>query len=105
MKVVREEIFGPVVAPTPFDDADLERSPSRPTTRFTDWPPASGPATSARRTSWPSRIRAGTVWINCHNVFDASLALRRLQAVGLGPRDGRSVLNNYTEVKAVTTAL
>ena len=31
------------------------------------------------------KLRAGTVWINCYNVFDAALAVRRLQAVRLGP--------------------
>ena len=53
MKVVQEEIFGPVVCAEPFDDADLERIAKRPTTRSTAWPRASGPRTSARPTSSP----------------------------------------------------
>ena len=34
------------------------------------------------------QLRAGTVWINCYNIFDAGAAVRRLQAIRLGPRDG-----------------
>ena len=49
MKVVSEEIFGPVVAAIPFERRDdLVRR--RPTTTFTDWQPASGRATSTKRT-------------------------------------------------------
>ena len=51
------------------------------------------------------RIRAGTVWINCHNVFDASLPFGGYKESGWGREMGEFVLNNYTEVKAVTTAL
>jgi phenylacetaldehyde dehydrogenase len=51
------------------------------------------------------RIRAGTVWINCHNVFDASLPFGGYKGSGREREMGEFVLNNYTEVKAVTTAL
>jgi phenylacetaldehyde dehydrogenase len=45
------------------------------------------------------------VWINCHNVFDASLPCGGYKESGWGREMGEFVLNNYTEVKAVTTAL
>jgi acyl-CoA reductase-like NAD-dependent aldehyde dehydrogenase len=48
---------------------------------------------------------AGTVWINCHNVFDAALPFGGYKESGWGREMGEFVLNNYTEVKAVTTAL
>jgi phenylacetaldehyde dehydrogenase len=51
------------------------------------------------------RIRSGTVWINCHNVFDAALPFGGYKQSGWGREMGAEVLNNYTEVKAVTTAL
>ncbi len=51
------------------------------------------------------KIRAGTVWINCYNVFDASLPFGGYKQSGWGREMGQEVLNNYTEVKAVTTLL
>ena len=52
-----------------------------------------------------SRIRSGTVWINCHNVFDASLPFGGYKQSGWGREMGGEVLTNYTEVKAVTAKL
>ena len=46
-------------------------------------------------------IRSGTVWINCHNVFDASLPFGGYKQSGWGGE----VLANYTEIKAVATKL
>ena len=51
------------------------------------------------------RIRSGTVWINCHNVFDAALPFGGYKQSGWGREMGEEVLHSYTEVKAVTTAL
>ncbi len=47
----------------------------------------------------------GTVWINCHNVFDASLPFGGYKQSGWGHEMGEEVFHNYTEVKAVTAAL
>ena len=47
MKVVQEEIFGPVVCAVPFSDDELDRSSSAPTTPSTAWPHPSGRRTSA----------------------------------------------------------
>jgi phenylacetaldehyde dehydrogenase len=51
------------------------------------------------------RIKAGTVWVNCHNVFDAALPFGGYKQSGWGREMGAEVLNNYTEVKAVTVKL
>jgi phenylacetaldehyde dehydrogenase len=51
------------------------------------------------------RIRSGTVWINCHNVFDAALPFGGYKQSGWGREMGEEVLHNYTEVKAITVAL
>ena len=42
---------------------------------------------------------------NCYNVFDASLPFGGYKQSGWGREMGHEVLNNYTEVKAVTTQL
>jgi phenylacetaldehyde dehydrogenase len=64
-------------------------------------PPASGRATSAKPTAWPTRSLAGTVWINCYNIFDAALPLGGYKQSGWGREMGHQVLNNYTLTKAV----
>ena len=52
-----------------------------------------------------NKLRVGTVWINCYNVFDAALPFGGYKQSGWGREMGHEVLNNYTEVKAVTTQL
>ena len=100
MKVVQEEIFGPVVTAMPFERSG--RSPSRrPTTRSTAWPPASGPATSSKAHRLAEQLKAGTVWINCYNVFDAALPFGGYKQSGWGREMGHEVLNDYTETKSV----
>ena len=62
------------------------RRSRRPTTRRTACRPASGPR-RARASSWMAeRLRAGVVWANTFNRFDPTVAVRRLQGVGLRPR-------------------
>jgi phenylacetaldehyde dehydrogenase len=105
MQVVREEIFGPVVCAQPFDDDDIDRiAREANNTVFglaaSIWTRDGGLAHKLAR-----RIRSGTVWINCHNVFDAALPFGGYKQSGWGREMGEEVLHNYTEVKAVTTAL
>ena len=51
------------------------------------------------------RIRSGTVWINCHNVFDSALPVGGYKQSGWGREMGEEVFHNYTEIKAITAAL
>jgi phenylacetaldehyde dehydrogenase len=105
MKVVREEIFGPVVCASPITDADLEAIAKQ--ANNTNYGLAASVWTRdiSKANKLAKRIRAGSVWINCHNVFDASLPFGGYKESGWGREMGEFVLNNYTEVKAVTTAL
>jgi phenylacetaldehyde dehydrogenase len=103
MKVVKEEIFGPVVVAQPFSDLDEIAAQANDTTY------GLGAGIWTRNISkahaLAKKIRAGTVWINCYNVFDASLPFGGYKQSGWGREMGHEVLNNYTEVKAVTTLL
>ena len=103
MKVMREEIFGPVVAAIPFSD------PQEVVTRANDSPYGLAAGIWTRDIGKAHRLaaelRAGTVWINCYNVFDAAMPFGGYKQSGWGREMGHDVLELYTEVKAVCTAL
>jgi phenylacetaldehyde dehydrogenase len=105
MKVVQEEIFGPVVCAESFSDSDLDRVAREANNSIyglaaSVWTKDLGTAHKMAR-----RLQAGTVWINCHNVFNASLPFGGYKQSGWGREMGEEVLQNYTQVKAVTAAL
>jgi phenylacetaldehyde dehydrogenase len=105
MKVIQEEIFGPVVCATPFDDNDLDVIAKRANDTIYGLAASVWTANGGTAHKLASRIRSGTVWINCHNVFDASLPFGGYKQSGWGREMGAEVFHNYTEVKAVTQAL
>jgi phenylacetaldehyde dehydrogenase len=103
MRVVREEIFGPVVVAAPFQDLDEIAAIANDST----YGLGAGIWTRdiSKAHALAKKLRAGTVWINCYNVFDASLPFGGYKQSGWGREMGHEVLNNYTEVKAVTAQL
>jgi phenylacetaldehyde dehydrogenase len=103
MKVVREEIFGPVVVAAPFSSLDEIAAAAN----DSDYGLGAGIWTQdiSKAHALAKKIRAGTVWINCYNVFDASLPFGGYKQSGWGREMGHEALNAYTEVKAVTTQL
>jgi phenylacetaldehyde dehydrogenase len=105
MKVVREEIFGPVVCAEPFSDNDLDRIASEANDSIYGLAASLWTRDLSIAHKMARRIRSGTVWVNCHNVFDASLPFGGYKQSGWGREMGEEVLRNYTEVKAVTIAL
>jgi phenylacetaldehyde dehydrogenase len=99
MKVVREEIFGPVVTAMPFKSVD-EIAAEANNTRYGL---AAGIWTKdiAKAHSLANKLRAGTVWINCYNVFDAAMPFGGYKESGWGREMGKESLELYTEVKSV----
>jgi phenylacetaldehyde dehydrogenase len=103
MRVVREEIFGPVLVASPFTDLDEIAAVAN----DSDYGLGAGIWTSdiSKAHALAKKIRAGTVWINCYNVFDASLPFGGYKQSGWGREMGHQVLEAYTEIKAVTAQL
>src|SRR5271166_1881067 len=99
MRVVQEEIFGPVVAAIPFDNPEE----LMPRANSTVYGLAAGIWTKdiSKAHRLASALRAGTVWINCYNIFDAALPFGGYKQSGWGREMGKDVLALYTQTKAV----
>ncbi len=103
MRIAQDEIFGPVMCVLPFDDVDevIERGNR---TAF-GLAAAVWTRDGARAHHVAHRLRAGTVWINCYDVFDAAAPFGGFKASGIGRELGEAALLNYTEHKTVTMSL
>jgi len=104
MRVYREEIFGPVVTVLPFKEVDDELIRRA---NDTAYGLAAGVWSSDMRRAHriANALRAGTVWINCYNIFDAALPFGGYKQSGWGREMGHEVLNNYLETKAICASI
>ncbi|MCB1901951.1 aldehyde dehydrogenase family protein [Cognatazoarcus halotolerans] len=103
MKVVREEIFGPVVVALPYEDLDEVAR------RANDTPYGLAASIWSNDLSRVHRlipkIKAGTVWVNCHNMLDSAMPFGGYKQSGIGREMGRAVIDLYTESKSVVMML
>ena len=99
MQIVREEIFGPVVCAIPFNDPAEVAAAGNDT--------AYGLAAAvwtkdiAKAHRMAETLKAGTVWINCYNMFDAASPFGGYKQSGFGREMGKAALEMYTQVKSV----
>ncbi|HNN91176.1 MAG TPA: aldehyde dehydrogenase family protein [Pseudomonadota bacterium] len=103
MRVVQEEIFGPVVTVHPF------KSIEEVTHLANDTIYGLAAAVWSRDTSKAQRVaqglKAGTVWINCYGAFDDALPFGGYKQSGWGREGGSEVLDAYTQTKTVVMKL
>lgn len=103
MRIAREEIFGPVLSVLKFKDVDeiIRRS------NDTNFGLAAAVWTRdvAKSHRYAAKVRAGTVWVNCYDVFDAAAPFGGFKQSGIGRELGEAGLANYTELKTVTVSM
>ncbi len=103
MKIAREEIFGPVMSIMKFREIDevVQRANN------TAYGLAAAVWTRSieKAHAIADHVRAGTVWVNCFDVFDAAAPFGGFKQSGIGREMGEYALQQYTEVKTVTIRL
>lgn len=103
MKICREEIFGPVMSILKFKSVDevVKRANN------TVYGLASGICSRNIKDALgiASRLRAGVVWINTYDFFDAALPFGGFKQSGHGREGGEYALSLYTETRTVCVAL
>lgn len=103
MKIAQEEIFGPVQSIFKFNDLNevIKRA------NASQYGLAAGVFTNNLDTAntLTRALRAGTVWVNCFDIFDAAIPFGGYKMSGIGREKGIDSLKNYLQVKAVVTAL
>lgn len=103
MKIAQEEIFGPVMSIIKFKDIDevIQRANN------TMYGLAAAVWTQdiTKAHAIANNVRAGTVWVNCYDVFDAAAPFGGFKQSGIGRELGEYGLQQYTEVKTVTIKL
>jgi phenylacetaldehyde dehydrogenase len=97
--LIREEIFGPVVVATPFKSVDEIAAVANDTTYGLAASIWTQDLSLAHRLA--RRIKAGTVWVNTHNVVDPNLPFGGMKQSGLGRENGAAAIETYTELKTV----
>jgi aldehyde dehydrogenase (NAD+) len=99
MRIAKEEIFGPVLTAIPFQDAEEVIAESNSVIYGLAGGVWTRDIQKAHRIA--KAIRAGVVWVNCYNMFDAAMPFGGYKMSGYGRESGVHALENYTQVKAV----
>jgi phenylacetaldehyde dehydrogenase len=105
MSVVREEIFGPVLCASSFDDDGIDAVVREANDSI--YGLAAGIFTRDLSTAHKvaKRLKAGTIGINTHHVVDPALPFGGFKQSGWGREQGYEAIQLYTEVKSVGVAL
>jgi aldehyde dehydrogenase (NAD+) len=103
MAIATDEIFGPVVSVLPFREIDevIKRANST----YYGLAAAIWTKNIDKAHLFAKEAKAGTVWVNCYNVVDATTPFGGFKMSGQGRENGEAALEHYTETKTVTIKL
>ncbi|KAK5078190.1 aldehyde dehydrogenase (NAD(P)(+)) ald5 [Lithohypha guttulata] len=103
MKIMQEEIFGPVCTISKFETEDEVIKRGNETTYGLAAAVHTTNLNTALRVS--NALKAGTVWVNCYNMLSYQVPFGGFKESGIGRELGKYALSNYTQVKAVRMRL
>jgi aldehyde dehydrogenase (NAD+) len=103
MEIARDEIFGPVISVIPFDE--MNEVIDRANNTYYGLAAAVWTRDIGKAHAIADSVRAGTVWVNCYDVFDAAAPFGGFKMSGHGRELGERGLDAYLEWKTVTVDL
>jgi len=99
MRIAQEEVFGPVLAVIPFSTVEEVAEQANKTTYGLSGAVWTSDVKKAHKLA--AQIKAGTIWVNCFNAFDASVPFGGYKMSGYGRELGKHSIDLYTNIKSV----
>lgn len=98
-RIAQEEVFGPVLAVLPFKTFEEVAEQANKTVFGLSGAVWTRDVKKAHRLA--AHIKAGTVWVNCYNVFDPQMPFGGYKTSGYGRELGKHSIDLYTNIKSV----
>ncbi len=99
MRIAQEEVFGPVLAVIPFTSVEEVAEQANKTTFGLSGAVWTRDVKKAHKLA--AHIKAGTIWVNCYNVFDPAVPFGGYKMSGYGRELGKHSIELYTNIKSV----
>jgi len=99
MRIAQEEVFGPLLSVIPFDTMEQVAEQANKVTFGLSGAVWTKDIRKAHKLA--AHIKAGTIWVNCFNVFDPAVPFGGYKMSGYGRELGKHSIELYTQIKSV----